>query len=876
MAVSPLADLVQELSAGPLLSAERRQELSQLRASFSDARALARELVKRGWLTPYQVNQLVQGRGHELVLGPYVLLERLGEGGMGTVFKAHHTFLKRPVAIKLISQAQLSSTAAAERFLLEMQLAAHLDHPHIVRALDAGQVGDRYYLAMELIQGVTLSRLVEQRGPLPVPWACACVRQAALGLQHASESGLVHRDIKPSNLMLSTLRGSPPTVKVLDLGLARLQRAEGGRDLTRTGTVMGTMDYLAPEQALDPRGVDVRADIYSLGCTFFFLLTGRPPFHGGTEAQRLLQHQQQEAPAVESLRPDVPPALSAVVRRMLAKRPEQRFATPGEVAAVLEPFASWAGWESVAPTTGIATGTSTGGSSLIDNHAAAGERGWTLLADATRISPPAPPTGAGPAPAPIPTVIPPSSYSIVLPAPSQPATPAAPSLVTNRAAAPEKGWTLLTEPEPLPVAVPVAALVEQPGAVPVTPTRASGERGPSRRTWVLIAAVAAALLLLVGGVLLARSWFASSPPDIVAVKGPDKGGGNPPPIDQQNPQPVKQKQPEPENPKAVKGIRPVVIKPNQPMSFIRNGDLVFSAYPGGYIGMADRDDRDTLQVWDLTTMKVVHRFTALSGMEEPRALSTDGRWLAGRVGNRIRICHVDEAGKEVLGNITPSHRPERLRFAGPDRLVTLRHEPPNRGVELWDLKTTKLVLSLPLPGGCDMEQAAVSPDGKLLVVPHREDLLMQELREGASATIRALPQPRRPPFHLRCSGLSFALDGNSLTGVFNEPFDGWRVVRWDVRNGILQGNPSADYPFPKTIILHEAFYGGPRIECLPGQGGWLLFGQTLVDGTGKAHNAFARGSPFNHPIIRALTAQYLVECAEREVRIIPVPQPKGP
>jgi eukaryotic-like serine/threonine-protein kinase len=246
MAIASTADLVRELSQGPLLTAPRRQELSSLQAAFANPRALAGELVKRGWLTPYQVNQLFQGRARELVLGPYVLLERLGEGGMGAVFKAHHTFLDRPVALKLITQAHLSNPALAERFLMEMRLVAQLDHPHIIRALDAGRDGDRYYLAMELIEGATLDQLVRLRGPLPLAWACACVREAALGLQHASERGLVHRDIKPANLMLATPKGSPPAVKVLDLGLARLQGNESSRGLTRAGTFMGTVDYLAP------------------------------------------------------------------------------------------------------------------------------------------------------------------------------------------------------------------------------------------------------------------------------------------------------------------------------------------------------------------------------------------------------------------------------------------------------------------------------------------------------------------------------------------------------------------------------------------------------------------------------------------------------
>jgi serine/threonine protein kinase len=369
MAVASVAALIEELTQGPLLTAQRRQELARLQASFRDPRSLAGELLRRGWLTPYQGNQLCQGRGRDLVLGPYVLQERLGEGGMGTVFKAHHTFLDRPVALKLISEEHLGNAALAERFLQEVRLVAQLDHPHIVRAFDAGRHGPRYYLAMELLQGAPLDRLVRQRGPLPVPWARACVREAALGLQHAAEKGLVHRDIKPANLMLAASGVGPPAVKVLDLGLARVQSDAASRGLTRAGTFMGTVDYLAPEQALDPRRVDIRADLYSLGCAFFFLLSGRPPFDGETDAQVLLQHQQQEPPAIEPLRPDVPPAVAAVLRRMLAKRPEQRFAAPAEVAAALRPYASWEG-ASLAPA--AAAGTDAGSSSLIGSVAAGG------------------------------------------------------------------------------------------------------------------------------------------------------------------------------------------------------------------------------------------------------------------------------------------------------------------------------------------------------------------------------------------------------------------------------------------------------------------------------------------------------------------------
>jgi formylglycine-generating enzyme required for sulfatase activity/serine/threonine protein kinase len=506
MAAPSPADLVRQLAQGPLLSPERRQELPALQAAFPDARGLARELVKRGWLTPFQVNQLMQGRGGDLVMGPYVLLERLGEGGMGQVFKAHHTFLNRPVALKLIGREHLSSGSAAARFLQEMRLVAQLDHPNIVHAYDANQAGDRYYLVMELIAGETLAHLVQRQGPLPVGLACHCIREAALGLQHAHERGLVHRDIKPSNLMLTApaSRGrqppEAPVVKVLDLGLARPQGSDSNRDLTRTGTVMGTLDYLAPEQALDPRGVDTRADIYSLGCTFYFLLAGRPPFYGGNETQKLLRHQQEEPPGIETLRPDVPAPVAEVLRRTLAKKPEQRYQTPAELAAALQPFASTDGYLGAA-----APGGPTPDTSLISGKASA-ERGWTLMVDpslnvAAVASTEMRPRGAG----------------------SQTA-PAAPSLVTAPAAAPEAGWTLLTEPGSV-AAAPATAMTLPPASasvLPVSQTRAlEPSAAPTARprlsglAWVVIAGLAlGAGLVAVGLVLLLRQPAAdtASPP----------------------------------------------------------------------------------------------------------------------------------------------------------------------------------------------------------------------------------------------------------------------------------------------------------------------------------------------------------------------------
>jgi serine/threonine-protein kinase len=209
-------------------------------------------------------------------------------------------------------------------------------HPHIVRAFDADRVGERHFLVMEYVEGIDLDRLVRKQGPLPVDRACKYIRQAAEALQYAHEHGLVHRDIKPANLLLAT---GTDSIKISDLGLARIIRAEGEESaecLTQQGLVMGTIDYLAPEQARDAHAVDIRADLYSLGCTFYFMLTGRPPFAGSSPTEKLLQHQMDEPVPINQLRSDVPARLVYIIRRLMAKRPEDRFATPGEAAAALE------------------------------------------------------------------------------------------------------------------------------------------------------------------------------------------------------------------------------------------------------------------------------------------------------------------------------------------------------------------------------------------------------------------------------------------------------------------------------------------------------------------------------------------------------------
>lgn len=269
----------------------------------------------------------------------YELLSPLGQGGMGMVYQALHTRMKRTVALKLLTPDRMHSREAITRFEREMRAVGALDHPHIVRAYDAGEADGLHFLVMELVVGLDLASLLSRVGRLPVPDACEVVRQAALGLQHAHEHGMVHRDIKPSNLML-TRSGQ---VKILDLGLALLAAGDPHPgELTGSQQVMGTLDYMAPEQCLDTHAVDIRADIYSLGATLYKLLTGTAPFSGERvlgPMQKMLALTTREAPPVTTYCEAVSPELLAVVDLLLARDPSQRFATPQEVAQALAPFA---------------------------------------------------------------------------------------------------------------------------------------------------------------------------------------------------------------------------------------------------------------------------------------------------------------------------------------------------------------------------------------------------------------------------------------------------------------------------------------------------------------------------------------------------------
>jgi len=313
-------------------------QLQSQRAFPPKPSVLAERCVEAGLLYPYQAEQLMQGRHRGFTLGKYRILERIGMGGMGQVYLCEHERMRRRVAVKVLPSAALKAAGALERFEREARAAASLDHPNIVRAFDLDQEGSLHFLVMEYVDGPTLYDMVRQNGPLDIEPACDYIRQAAVGLQHAHEAGLVHRDIKPSNILVDR----QGTVKLLDLGLARFLD-ESGESITHKyddNYVLGTADYVAPEQTRDSHNVDIRADIYSLGATFYFIVAGRPPFPEGTPSEKLTAHQTKTPPSLQSVRPEVPVGIAVLIEKMMAKAPYHRFQTPNEVAYALEAWQS--------------------------------------------------------------------------------------------------------------------------------------------------------------------------------------------------------------------------------------------------------------------------------------------------------------------------------------------------------------------------------------------------------------------------------------------------------------------------------------------------------------------------------------------------------
>ncbi len=299
-----------------------------------DAKSFAELLIEQGKLTQFQAAELLSGTNTPLILGDYQLLAKIGAGGMGQVFKAQHRHMKRTVAIKLLPAELTKDEAAIKRFQREVEAAAKLSHPNIVQAYDASTQRGVWYLVMEYVEGNDLAGIVAGEGSLPIPRAVNYIRQSARGLGFAHESGVVHRDIKPANLLLD----KKGTIKILDMGLARFDDGAAQEGLTQSGQVMGTVDYMAPEQAFDTRHADARADVYSLGCTLFRLLTAQNMYEGESLVQKLMGHQSKPIPKLSKYRPDVPPQLEAVFERMVAKDPKERYQTMTEVLAALAPF----------------------------------------------------------------------------------------------------------------------------------------------------------------------------------------------------------------------------------------------------------------------------------------------------------------------------------------------------------------------------------------------------------------------------------------------------------------------------------------------------------------------------------------------------------
>jgi serine/threonine-protein kinase len=326
------------------------KEMKELGISLENPRQIADEFVKRNLLTRWQADKLLQGKHKGFFLGKYRLISLLGSGGMSQVYLAEHILMRRRVAIKVLPKGRVDDSSYLERFHREAQAVAALDHRNIVRAYDVDQDKGTHFLVMEYVPGQSLHELVVKNGPVDFVAAAEYMRQAAEGLQHAHRIGMVHRDIKPGNLLLD----EKGIVKLLDLGLARFfdDKDENSLTVKHDEKVLGTADFLSPEQALNSHTVDGRSDIYSLGCTLYHLLTGHPPFPDGTLAQRLLAHQTKMPRPVQEERPDIPAGLLAILNRMIAKNPDERFQSARDAAQELLQWLTefgGAGWARMNP-----------------------------------------------------------------------------------------------------------------------------------------------------------------------------------------------------------------------------------------------------------------------------------------------------------------------------------------------------------------------------------------------------------------------------------------------------------------------------------------------------------------------------------------------
>ncbi len=328
-----LRKFVRQLEDSGIIDSDTLKDFIPPKKTPEGARDLARDLVQQKKLTRFQAEEVYKGNAKALVLGNYVLMKKIGAGGMGQVFKAHHRRMDRIVALKILSPTVIKTPKVVQRFQREVKAAAKLEHPNIVTAHDADEANGTHFFVMQYVDGYDLSSIIKSHGPMTVPRAVHCLDQAARGLQYAHERGIVHRDIKPANLLLS----NDDQLKILDLGLATMADNEGVVDhgLTGTGAIIGTVDYMAPEQGVNTKQADARSDIYSLGCTFYYLLTGKAPFSGETAVEKILAHRDQPIPDLGKQLPDLPAPLLRMFQRMVAKEPANRYQTMGELLAAL-------------------------------------------------------------------------------------------------------------------------------------------------------------------------------------------------------------------------------------------------------------------------------------------------------------------------------------------------------------------------------------------------------------------------------------------------------------------------------------------------------------------------------------------------------------
>jgi serine/threonine protein kinase len=312
---------------------QRRQGGRGLPAEAKDA---AEGMVADGLLTNFQAEQYMLGKWRGFTIGKYKLLERVGVGGMGQVFLCEHMFMKRRVAVKVLPPAKAEQPAALGRFYREARAAGSIEHPNIVRTHDIDQDGNLHFIVMEYVDGSNLLDIVKKYGPLNIGRAVSYIRQTAIGLEFAFQGGIIHRDIKPGNILVDRFG----VAKLLDMGLARFYN-DNADNLTQKyddKIVLGTADYVAPEQVANSHAVDIRADIYALGASLYFMLAGHPAFPNGTVSQKLLWHRTKDPTPIRQIRPEVPEGLAAIVEKMMQKDPAARYQTPAEVAIALEKY----------------------------------------------------------------------------------------------------------------------------------------------------------------------------------------------------------------------------------------------------------------------------------------------------------------------------------------------------------------------------------------------------------------------------------------------------------------------------------------------------------------------------------------------------------